>query len=130
MDVSVELEEFITKLVPAVTVPTDRVPAVPPIVFTESKITLLAVTAVVLTVTVPATSVEEPTIPAAPVGAPIRSSVCLAVHVFACPRAIEATAAPVVGLIVRVPSVFEIEVTETPESASHEVLPEASVLRT
>jgi len=56
VDVSKELEELITKLVPAVILPVgaDNVPCVPPGVFAVRKILEAAVTAVVDTVTVPA----------------------------------------------------------------------------
>lgn len=65
--VSVPLELLITKDTPAVIVPTESVPTVPPIVLTERRITEDAVTFDVGTVTVPATSVAVPTTPAAPV---------------------------------------------------------------
>jgi|HubBroStandDraft_1064217.scaffolds.fasta_scaffold398377_2 hypothetical protein len=61
VDVSVELEDVITKLVPAVMLATgaDKVPGVPPKVFAVSKMIELAVTAVVLIVIVPAVIAAE-----------------------------------------------------------------------
>ncbi len=44
----------------------------------------------------------------------IPANVCVAVHVLPCPRFIEATAAPVVGEIVSVPSLLVIEETPLP----------------
>lgn len=61
VDVSVELDELISKDVPAIidAVGADRVPAVPAIVFAERKIIELAVTAVVLIVIAPAVIAPE-----------------------------------------------------------------------
>ena len=60
VDVSVLLDELITKLVPATinAVGADKTPGVPPTVFVVRNIFELAVTAVVLTVVVPATIAE------------------------------------------------------------------------
>jgi hypothetical protein len=67
-DVSVALDELMTKLTPAVIVPTERVPTVPPTVELVRKINELAVTAVVATVIVPATiAADLPTEAFAPV---------------------------------------------------------------
>src|ERR1019366_2690273 len=50
--------------------------------------------------------------------------VCAAVHVFACPSASEATTAPVVGLIVSVPSLLDAD--DTAAAPEHEPHPGAA----
>ena len=63
---SVELLLFITKLVPAVIVPTERVPTVPLAPAFVRKMRLLAVTEVLSTVTVPAERVACPIVLSVP----------------------------------------------------------------
>lgn len=69
VDVSAALLEFMTNEVAAVMLATgaDRKPCVPPGVLQETKIVLPAATAVVFTVTVPATRVAVPMLAFAPV---------------------------------------------------------------
>ena len=60
IEVSVLLVELMTKLTPAVIVPTDKVPGVPPAVVSDKIILSPANTSALETVRVPATNVAEP----------------------------------------------------------------------